>query len=141
LDRGGKLFQGPAASMPLALTNGRGRRGRASPRKLQRSPPRAGQRRSPKLLSASGDGSPGRDHSQQVELIMIRRNDIDQHRLDALLGRIVGDLGGAWNAALTVIGDQLGLYRALAAEGALSPEALAEKTGTKPRYVREWLCA
>ena len=35
-------------------------------------------------------------------------------------------------------GDELGLYKALS-ECALTAEALAEKTGTDPRYVREWL--
>jgi len=66
---------------------------------------------------------------------------IDMQRLETLLGKVVGDLGGALNAALTVIGDQLGLYKALAASDGLTSEALAEKTGTQPRYVREWLCA
>jgi SAM-dependent methyltransferase len=66
---------------------------------------------------------------------------IDPTRLDALLGRLVGDLGAAMGAALTVIGDQLGLYKALAASTALTPEELAQQTQTDPRYVREWLCA
>ncbi len=65
----------------------------------------------------------------------------DQEKLHALLGRIVGDLGAAMNAALTIVGDQLGLYKALAASDCCTPEELAEKTGTQPRYVREWLCA
>ncbi|HWO14063.1 MAG TPA: class I SAM-dependent methyltransferase, partial [Polyangiaceae bacterium] len=66
---------------------------------------------------------------------------IDTQKLEALLGRVVGDVGGAYCAALTVIGDQLGLFRALAQSSGLTPEELALATGTAPRYVREWLCA
>jgi hypothetical protein len=40
---------------------------------------------------------------------------------------------------LVVIGDRLGLYRAMADSGRLTPEELAERAGTDPRYVREWL--
>lgn len=65
----------------------------------------------------------------------------DPERLNALLGRVVGDLGAAMGAALTVIGDQLGLYKALAASAGLTPEELAQRTQTHPRYVREWLSA
>jgi SAM-dependent methyltransferase len=66
---------------------------------------------------------------------------VNPERLNALLGTLVGDLGAAMGAALTVIGDQLGLYKALAASTGLTPEELAERTQTHPRYVREWLCA
>ncbi|MGH2889686.1 MAG: class I SAM-dependent methyltransferase, partial [Solirubrobacteraceae bacterium] len=45
------------------------------------------------------------------------------------------------NAALVVMGDQLGLYRELARAGALSPAELAQRTGTAERYVREWCSA
>jgi SAM-dependent methyltransferase len=64
---------------------------------------------------------------------------IDQAKLDEFMGRFVGDLGAAISAALVVIGDRLGLYRALADGGPMSPEQLAERTGTDARYVREWL--
>lgn len=66
---------------------------------------------------------------------------IDQTRLDALLGQAVTDLGGTLHAALAVIGDKLGLYRAMEGAGPLTPAELAERTGTSERYVREWLCA
>lgn len=66
----------------------------------------------------------------------------DPDRLSALLGKLVGDLGAAMGAALTVIGDQLGLYKALAAaQSGLTPDELARDTHTQSRYVREWLCA
>src|SRR5678816_3444163 len=61
--------------------------------------------------------------------------------LDEFLGKLVGDLGAALSAALVGIGDKLGLYKALAGAGGLTPKALAEKTHTDERYVREWLSA
>jgi SAM-dependent methyltransferase len=66
---------------------------------------------------------------------------MDQDKLNAFLGRVVGDMGAAMSAVLVVIGDKLGLYKAMAGAGALSPSELASKTGTHERYVREWLCA
>jgi SAM-dependent methyltransferase len=64
---------------------------------------------------------------------------IDDAKLDEFMGRFVGDLGAALSAALVVIGDRLGLYRAMADGSPLTPEELAERTGTDSRYVREWL--
>ena len=64
---------------------------------------------------------------------------IDQAKLDEFMGRFVGDLGAAMSAALVVIGDRLGLYRAMADGTPVSADQLAERTGTDPRYVREWL--
>jgi SAM-dependent methyltransferase len=66
---------------------------------------------------------------------------IDQDRLMAFIGQVVGELGAAVNAGLIVIGDRLGLYRALAGAGPTSAGELAERTGTSERYVREWLNA
>ncbi len=65
---------------------------------------------------------------------------IDQARLDEFMGRFVGDMGAAISAALVVIGDRLGLYRAMADGEPLTPEQLAHRTKTDARYVREWLC-
>jgi SAM-dependent methyltransferase len=64
---------------------------------------------------------------------------IDQARLDEFMGHFVGDLGAALSAALVVIGDRLGLYRAMADGRGMTPDELAEQTGTDARYVREWL--
>jgi SAM-dependent methyltransferase len=61
--------------------------------------------------------------------------------VDEFLGKLVGDLGAAISAALVGIGDKLGLYKALAGTGGLTPAALAKKTQTDERYVREWLSA
>jgi ubiquinone/menaquinone biosynthesis C-methylase UbiE len=63
---------------------------------------------------------------------------IDEARLMEFLGRFVGDLGATMAAGNIVVGDKLGLYRALAG-GPLRPQELAERTGTAPRYVEEWL--
>lgn len=63
---------------------------------------------------------------------------VDEARLNEFLGRAVGDLGAAASAVLVSIGDELGFYKELA-KGALSPAALAQRTNTNERYVREWL--
>jgi len=62
---------------------------------------------------------------------------LDLQKLDAFMGRFVGDLGAAFHAGMVVIGDQLGLYKALAG-APMTAEELAGKTGTDARYVREW---
>lgn len=67
--------------------------------------------------------------------------DIDTGKLQSLLGLMVTELGAAHNAALVIIGDELGLYRALAEAGPLDAEGLAERTQTGARHVEEWLCA
>jgi SAM-dependent methyltransferase len=59
-------------------------------------------------------------------------------KLNAFLGRFVTDLGAAGHAGMVVIGEKLGLYKALAAGPANSTE-LAAKTKTDERYLREWL--
>ncbi len=64
---------------------------------------------------------------------------IDQAKLDLFMGRFVTDLGAAMSAALVVIGDKLGLYRAMGDGEPLSAEELARRTRTDARYVREWL--
>ena len=70
---------------------------------------------------------------------MAATDTIDTAALDAFMGRFVGDLGAAISAALVVIGDKLGLYRAMADGDTVTPEELAQRTGTDARYVREWL--
>jgi SAM-dependent methyltransferase len=66
---------------------------------------------------------------------------IDQDKLMAFIGQVVGELGATVNAGLIVIGDRLGLYRALAGAAPTSAAELADRTGTTERYVREWLNA
>lgn len=62
----------------------------------------------------------------------------NEERLNAFLGKAVGDLGAAISAVLLSLGDELGLYRELA-KGPLTAKALAERTGTAERYIGEWL--
>ncbi len=64
---------------------------------------------------------------------------IDNDKLHAFAGKAVSDIAAAASAALVVIGDRLGLYRALAEGGAQTSAQLAERTHTDERYVREWL--
>jgi SAM-dependent methyltransferase len=66
---------------------------------------------------------------------------IDGQRLDSLVGQVVTELGACVNAGLIVLGDRLGLYRAMAGAGSVSVEWLANETGTVERYIREWLNA
>ena len=67
--------------------------------------------------------------------------EVDQKRLKSFMGKMLGDVGASMNASLMLLGDRLGLYRALAKEGPMDPAALATATGTAERYVREWLSA
>ena len=65
---------------------------------------------------------------------------IDEAKLNAFMGEFVRDLGAVMHAATIVIGDRLGLYKALA-PAPMSAEALALAAGTDARYTREWLSA
>jgi 2-polyprenyl-3-methyl-5-hydroxy-6-metoxy-1,4-benzoquinol methylase len=67
--------------------------------------------------------------------------EVDGDKLMQFVFRAVDEVGATLNAALVVMGDKLGLYRALAGAGGLTPAELAERTGTAERYVREWLNA
>ncbi len=66
---------------------------------------------------------------------------LDLSRLEELVGRVVVDLGAAWAAPLVRLGDRLGLFTAMADGATTTPDALADRTGTAPRYVAEWLLA
>jgi SAM-dependent methyltransferase len=66
---------------------------------------------------------------------------VDTDKLTALLGDAIHDMGAALHAVLIVIGDRLGLYRAMADGKPVTPAELAARTGTAERYVREWLNA
>jgi 2-polyprenyl-3-methyl-5-hydroxy-6-metoxy-1,4-benzoquinol methylase len=66
---------------------------------------------------------------------------LDQAKLSEFVGKFVGDIGAALHAPLVLIGERLGLYKAMADTGPVTPADLASHTGTDERYVREWLCA
>src|SRR5258708_11341007 len=69
----------------------------------------------------------------------IRSKPINEDKMHEFLGKVVGDLGASLSTSLAYIGQKLGLYKALAEDGPATPAALAERTSTKERYVREWL--
>jgi SAM-dependent methyltransferase len=71
----------------------------------------------------------------------IEERQLDVDKLMSFVFRAVDEVGATLNTALVVMGDRLGLYRALAGAGPLTPAELAERTGTAERYVREWLNA
>jgi SAM-dependent methyltransferase len=64
---------------------------------------------------------------------------IDEEKLMALLHKVVGDFGSAGSIVLGALGDQLGLYKAMAEAGPVNSDELASKTGLSERYLREWL--
>jgi SAM-dependent methyltransferase len=66
---------------------------------------------------------------------------VDKDRVKAFLERWATDQAATMHAATVVIGDQLGLYRALADGGPQTSDELAKATGCQPRLVREWLNA
>jgi SAM-dependent methyltransferase len=66
---------------------------------------------------------------------------LDQMKLHEFVMKAVGEMGAAMNAALIVIGDKLGLYKAMSGAGPMTSAELAKKTGTTERYVREWLAS
>jgi SAM-dependent methyltransferase len=68
----------------------------------------------------------------------IPRPEVDQDKLDDFLGKAIGDLSSTVSAALTVIGDRLGLYRSLAAAGSSTVEELAAASDTAVAYLRPW---
>lgn len=68
-------------------------------------------------------------------------SNVNEEKLNALLGKMVNDLGAAVNGALVIVGDKLGLYRTLEKSGPLDSHQLANLTGTTERYIREWCAA
>ena len=67
--------------------------------------------------------------------------ELNEQKLEGFVARILDDLGATMIAPLVRIGDELGLYSALAETGPVTPEELARRTGTVERLVREWLSA
>jgi SAM-dependent methyltransferase len=67
--------------------------------------------------------------------------DPNPEKLNALVGKLVGDLGASLTGALIVLGDNLGLYKAMADGTPRTPKDIAKKAKLKERNVREWLAA
>lgn len=66
---------------------------------------------------------------------------IDAAKLQQLLGKMLGEAGAALGIGLVLLGDKLGLYKALAASGPMTAAEIASRTGTAARYVQEWAAA
>jgi len=66
---------------------------------------------------------------------------IDEARLEVLLSKMVSDMGAAAVGPLVVLGDRLGLYKALAEKGPINTQQLADSACLTERYVREWCAA
>ena len=67
--------------------------------------------------------------------------EVNEDRLNSFMGKMIGDVGAAMSASLMLLGDKLGLYKALAKDGPMDAAALAKATGTAERCIREWLAA
>ena len=65
--------------------------------------------------------------------------EIDMNKLEAFMGQVVTDMGAVISAPLMMIGEKLGLYKAMAGAGALTSAEVAERAGVAERSVREWL--
>jgi SAM-dependent methyltransferase len=66
---------------------------------------------------------------------------IDEAKLNAFMGRAVGDMGAAAHAVLILIGDRLGIFKAMGDSRPVTAAELAARTKLHERYVREWLNA
>jgi hypothetical protein len=64
---------------------------------------------------------------------------INEQKLEALFGRLFGDISAGYGGVMVSMGDKLGLYKAMAGAGPLSSQELAKRSGCAERYVREWL--
>ena len=64
---------------------------------------------------------------------------IDEAKLEAFMGQAVTDMGAIISAPLFLIGDKLGLYKAMAGAGPLTSQEVADRAGVAERSVREWL--
>jgi SAM-dependent methyltransferase len=80
-------------------------------------------------------------NGQEEHMVTTQTRPINEEKLMDLVHKAVGDMGAGLTGALIVIGDKLGLFRALASSDPLTSAELAKKTATSERYIREWLAA
>ncbi|HUK50400.1 MAG TPA: methyltransferase domain-containing protein [Terriglobales bacterium] len=66
---------------------------------------------------------------------------LDQDKMNEFVAKFVNDVGAVAHGVTILIGERLGLYKAMGAAGPVSPKELAQNTGTSERYIREWLAA
>lgn len=64
---------------------------------------------------------------------------VNQQKLEALVGRLIGEISAGYGGVMVGLGDKLGLYKAMAGAGPLSSQEVARRSGCAERYVREWL--
>jgi hypothetical protein len=65
--------------------------------------------------------------------------DVDTAVTQAFMGRVLGDTSASMVTAMAALGDRLGLFKVLATRGPATADEVATRTGTQPRYAREWL--
>jgi 2-polyprenyl-3-methyl-5-hydroxy-6-metoxy-1,4-benzoquinol methylase len=87
------------------------------------------------ILDVTDGKTPSKDEEE------FEMSELNETALNELVGRVLGDLGGAVSVPLVRIGDALGLYATLKEIGPAKADELAEAAGCAPRYVREWLAA
>jgi len=66
---------------------------------------------------------------------------IDEAKMEAFMGKVVTELGAGMGLPLHRLGDQLGIWKAMAGGGPLTATEVAERTGCYERHIREWLAA
>ena len=71
----------------------------------------------------------------------INSNSIDSKKLEEFVMKAVADMGSSLSAMMVMLGEKLGLYKALQQNGPLTSEELSNKTNTSERYIREWLAS
>ena len=68
-------------------------------------------------------------------------NSVDPTKLEEFVMKAVADMGSSLSAMMVILGEKLGLYKALQQNGPTTSEELSNKTNTSERYIREWLAS
>jgi SAM-dependent methyltransferase len=66
---------------------------------------------------------------------------VDEAQVEEFAGKVLTDLSGMMVTKLVTLGDTLGLWNDLAANGPATSQQLADRSGIDERYAREWLAA
>jgi len=64
---------------------------------------------------------------------------INENKMNEFLGKVVGDFGASLSTSLAYLGQKLGIYKAIASAGSVTPTELAQETNMNQRYLKEWL--
>src|SRR4029077_3586519 len=96
----------------------------------------------PPMRSRTAPGYGRENRSKEATMATVEDAvEVDGQKLEAFVFRAVDEVGATLNAALVVMGDKLGLYKAMAGAGPLEPAEIARRADVSERYVREWLNA